>query len=422
MTILDREAGSTRSSVDAWDRCHDLAVAAMSAVNLATVTLVEAIGELLTTEAHAGSGLTPEHWVRWKANVSRHRAEGLLRIAQRRDELPMCWAAFADGRITEDAMTRISRRVPAERDRQVAGLAPLLMISQLTRLLASLPELPDPDAPDADSNGRRRSAQVQTYADGWGEGHVLLPPDEWATFLVGLTAARDTEFRDRADLAADAEVSAADLQQVGWADAYLRMASEAADALDATLQRTGHRGERHQVVLHHDLDAHGGYGSGRLHLGEHVADSVARYLACDAKVLVYLYRDGKLVGITPSERTPNRRLRRYLEHRDGGCAHPLCDQKRWLHAHHLKHWRDGGLTIPPNLVCLCPRHHRQLHLGELLIDGDPEGGTLRFRDGLGRVISPPGFGAAELPPTAPIRSAYEPPCHERLDARWFAWS
>jgi hypothetical protein len=302
----------------------------------------------------------------------------------------------------------------------VAGLASVLMISQLTRLLSSLPELPDPEGKSPEE--RRRTAQLRTHADGWGEGHLVLPPDEWAVFVAGATAGRDAEFRDRADLPADAEVADVEARQISWADGLVRMASEATDALDATFQRTGYRGERHQVVLHHDLDAHGGYGPGQLHLGGHVTDALARYLACDAKVLVYLYRDGKLVGITPSERTPNRRQRRYLERRDGGCAHPLCGQRRWLHAHHLQHWEDGGPTIPANLVCLCPLHHRQLHHGDFTIHGDPEAGTLRFTDRHGRAIEPPGFGAAELPPTAPMRSAYEPPSHERLDARWFAWS
>jgi hypothetical protein len=36
--------------------------------------------------------------------------------------------------------------VPADRDMDVAALAPEMLVSQLDRLLASLPELPDPDA------------------------------------------------------------------------------------------------------------------------------------------------------------------------------------------------------------------------------------------------------------------------------------
>ena len=421
MTAVDQLSGPSPHD-QAWDRCHAAAVAAVSVMNLGTVALVETISDLLDTEAWAGWGITsPEHWVCWKANVSKHRAEGLVQVARRRTELPACWALFAAGRLTEDAMVRIAKRVPATRDVEVAGLAPSLMISQLTRVLSSLPERTDPAAPPLPE--RERAVRVHTHPDGWGEGHLSLPPDEWALMLVGLTAARDAEFRDRQDLPTDAPVVDVDARTITWADAAVRMASEAADALDATLQRTGHRGERNQVVLHHHVQAGGSLEPGRLHLAGHVSDAVARYLACDAQVIVMAYQDGKLLGINPSERTPNRRLRRYLEHRDGGCAHPLCVQKRWLHAHHIQHWEDNGLTVPSNLLCLCPVHHRALHHGDFSIDGNPEDGTLAFTDRFGRPIEPPHRGANPLPhPPQSMRPSYEPPCGERLNPRDFNWN
>jgi hypothetical protein len=133
--------------------------------------------------------------------------------------------------------------------------------------------------------------------------------------------------------------------------------------------------------------------------------------------------NGRLLGIVPSERTPNRKHRRYLERRDQGCAHPLCTQTRWLHAHHIQHWEDGGPTIPSNLICLCPTHHRQLHHGDFTITGDPEAGPVTFTDRLGHRIEPPHFGAQQLPPPQPpTKTTYVPPCGERLNARDFAWN
>ena len=46
-------------------------------------------------------------------------------------------ALFEQGRLGEDAMVRIARRVPASRDDEVAALAPELLIAQLDRLLRS---------------------------------------------------------------------------------------------------------------------------------------------------------------------------------------------------------------------------------------------------------------------------------------------
>jgi hypothetical protein len=388
----------------------------MSAMNLAAAQLVDTVVMLIDTRGWVGGGISSiESWVCWKANVSKHRAEGLVRIARRREELPVCWEAFREGRLTEDAMVRIARRVPTERDEQVCGLALLTSIAQLTRLLSSLPELPD-SQPKPD---RQRFLRTHTHADGWLEGEFSLPPDEGALVTAALTAARQAEMDDRNEGRAKDEPPL----QVSWADGLVRLATEGTDALDATFQRTGHRGERNQVVLHHDVNPDGTLGPGQLHLGGFLPDSVARYLACDAQVTVMITCNGRLLGIVPSERTPNRKLRRYLEHRDGGCAHPLCTQQRWLHAHHIWHWEHGGPTVPSNLICLCPAHHRQLHHSDFTITGDPEAGPVTFTDRFGHRIEPPQYGAEALPPPQPSNGpTYVPPCGERLNARDFAWN
>ena len=131
----------------AWRAAEATAVDVMGAVNAAVARLVSAVAQLLAVDGWVGAGIrSPEHWVSWKAGVSHGRAEGLVRIARRIDDLPECFALFAAGRLTEDAMARISRRVPAARDTEIAAVAPTLLISQLDRLLRSLPEQPDGSA------------------------------------------------------------------------------------------------------------------------------------------------------------------------------------------------------------------------------------------------------------------------------------
>jgi hypothetical protein len=52
--------------------------------------------------------------------------------------------------------------------------------------------------------------------------------------------------------------------------------------------------------------------------------------------------------------------------RDRGCLR--CGQKpRFCHAHHIVGWASGGLTDLDNLCLLCPRCHRDLHLGRYQI-------------------------------------------------------
>ena len=254
--------------------------------------------------------------------------------------------------------------------------------------------------------------------DGWLRGQFCLPADEGALVRLGLTSARDAEFRDRNDLPdpdpdADTDpVEAAGARAVSWADGLVRMASEAADALDPTYRRTGQRGERNTVVLHIDVDPDGTLGPAQLEMGPVVPDPVARFLACDAQVQVMAYRLGQLIGIHPTERTPNRAMRRYLARRDQGCTHPLCTQRLWLHAHHIVFWEHGGPTEPHNLVLLCPRHHRALHLGEFSIVGNPEARHRALPRPLGpshRPARPRPTRPRAAPQWRPPREARRPP-------------
>jgi hypothetical protein len=56
-------------------------------------------------------------------------------------------------------------------------------------------------------------------------------------------------------------------------------------------------------------------------------------------------------------------IRRALQRRDGGCRFPGCTCTRFVDAHHIHHWADGGATHMNNLVLLCRHHHRLVHEG-----------------------------------------------------------
>jgi Domain of unknown function (DUF222)/HNH endonuclease len=90
---------------------------------------------------------------------------------------------------------------------------------------------------------------------------------------------------------------------------------------------------------------------------------VARRLACDAKVIpAVLGAASEPLDIGRSSYTVPAAMRRALILRDGGCAFPGCGRPyQWCHAHHIKHWADGGDTALDNLVLLCGRHHRLIH-------------------------------------------------------------
>ncbi|MFZ5851516.1 MAG: HNH endonuclease signature motif containing protein, partial [Actinomycetota bacterium] len=44
------------------------------------------------------------------------------------------------------------------------------------------------------------------------------------------------------------------------------------------------------------------------------------------------------------------------------CTAPGCDRPpAACHAHHLRHWADGGPTTLANGTLLCRHHHQQIH-------------------------------------------------------------
>jgi hypothetical protein len=95
---------------------------------------------------------------------------------------------------------------------------------------------------------------------------------------------------------------------------------------------------------------------------------------------------------------------------------PGCGATRGLHAHHIVHWHDGGLTELSNLVLVCPYHHRSHHRGGITITGpahrlvitDSEGQTLHAAS----LARPP----TTTPPDVP---SYPGPTGERADWWWY---
>ncbi|NMN98196.1 HNH endonuclease signature motif containing protein [Antrihabitans stalactiti] len=92
----------------------------------------------------------------------------------------------------------------------------------------------------------------------------------------------------------------------------------------------------------------------------------ARRIACDSVVHpIVMDENGSPLNLGRSVRTANRKLRRALVARDGGCAFRGCGRPAaWCDAHHIQHWIDGGATDLDNLVLLCRFHHRLIHHSE----------------------------------------------------------
>ena len=128
--------------------------------------------------------------------------------------------------------------------------------------------------------------------------------------------------------------------------------------------------------------------------GDRLSDASMRRHACDAEVswvgvrrrgeqcrasdeaqaLAALHRElddlppalgglpAQVLAAGRSSRLVTAAQRRALVARDRGCTVPGClAPPSRCHAHHVRHWIDGGPTDLDNLTLLCPAHHRHLH-------------------------------------------------------------
>ncbi|WP_426571984.1 hypothetical protein [Aquihabitans sp. McL0605] len=407
--------------------CGEVAVV-MGAVNVGHGRLVELARYAIDEGLTSGTGIqSPAHWVAWRSRVSLARAKDIVRLAARADEVPCAVAALVAGELTLDQAAMIARHVPAEFDESCTRFAKIATVSQLRKALPRYGF----DKPEKADTERRECATGTDDASWWLHGR--LPEDQGAVVDQALRAKRDDLYRQRrADRPEGTEVP-----PVSLADALLALAEDALDAGGAA------RPGSDRYLVHAHLEA-GPDGTLQLatHLGLPLPDHQRRLILCDCS-LRGIVRDGLTpLGAGRKTRVINRRMRRAVEHRDGGCAVPGCGRTVGLEIHHIWHWEDGGLTETHNLVCLCRAHHRSHHLDELAITGNPDlprgtPGALELHDQAGRLLSPtgtpipripqassrpatttPGDGATEAARAAGLRpGSYQPPVGEPMRLR-----
>ncbi len=111
-----------------------------------------------------------------------------------------------------------------------------------------------------------------------------------------------------------------------------------------------------------------------------------RRLCCDASVVTVTQdAKGNPLDVGRKHRVVQPALRRALLARDRCCRYPGCTHRKWLDAHHVMHWVDGGKTSLENTLLLCDRHHRLLHEGGYRIRTDHRG-EMFFQTARGKVV------------------------------------
>ncbi|BBY32933.1 hypothetical protein MMIN_09940 [Mycolicibacter minnesotensis] len=366
--------------------------------------IVEIAAEIARDELWGATGArSVAALVAWKTGTSPSNAHTIATVAHRLEEFPRCARGMREGRLSLDQVGVIAERAGAGSDEHYAQLAGVATVGQL-RTAVKMEPRPEPGPRPDPRPAITRSSNAEL--DVW---RIALPQTESAMFDAALQSHLDALIaewsHDRDSNSATPDNPPPMPTQL---DAFLSLVEA---GWDSEAQRRPH-GQRTTLVVHLDVEQQ----IGALHLGPLLRESERQYLTCDATCEVWFERAGEVIGCGRSTRTISRRLRRALEHRDHCCVVPGCGATRALHAHHIRHWEDGGATELANLALLCPFHHRLHHRGIITITGPA--GRLLVTDHEGRTLH---TGSLARPPRTSPPAV--PPCPgptgERADWWWY---
>ena len=108
--------------------------------------------------------------------------------------------------------------------------------------------------------------------------------------------------------------------------------------------------DRHQIVVHVAAETlrHRVGGCCEFEDGPSMAAETARRFACDASLVALIENDdGEPLNVGRKTRTISAPLRRLLKRGTRAAAFPAAANSRYVDAHHIEHWANGGETKPP---------------------------------------------------------------------------
>ncbi len=293
-------------------------------------------------------------WLAWRVGLDPGAARERVRVARALGRLPRFAEAIELGELSYAKVRALTRVATPDTEARLLAMGRTVTAAQAERIVRGWPR----DSREADlTESRRRHASraLHVYTDERGMVviHGRLDPEAGAVLLQALTTAQDALFRRdrrREPLSLVPAPEPTPIQQ--RADALLLVAES---ALHHELD-PGAPAERYHVILQVDAA-----GESTLGGGTHVSAETSERLSCDAS-RTWIRRDeeGAPVEVGRKTRTIPPALRRALLHRDQVCRFPGCE-RRFVQAHHIRHWAHGGPTVLSNLVLLCRYHHRAVH-------------------------------------------------------------
>ena len=383
-----RRLARKQSIIDLGDRITELA-AHLDAGEYRFLVLLE---EFCRKKAWETLGLgSCTQWLNWRCGMSLGMAREKIRVARALPDLPRISKLFSEGRISYSkvrAMTRVATPENEDALLMVARHGTASHVEKQVQLYRRVKRIEALKKENERHDHRELSWRIDE--DGYWVFRGRFTPEQGAVIKQALEKAQEAVWEPE---------NTEDVESSEPARNYHRphpVATRRADALERIADsylaggendRAG--GDRYLVNLHTDIETLRADGTGaEAELDEccHVPAETSRRLACDAS-LVHWHEtaEGEPLNVGRKTRTIPPAIRRALHRRDRGCRFPGCSCTRFVDAHHLRHWADGGETRMENLVLLCRRHHRLVHEGGFGVSMN-QNGQVEFTRPNGEVI------------------------------------
>ena len=374
-------------------------------IHAATYQLLCLIREFDSASGWEGFGmLSCAHWLNWRCGLSLGAAREKVRVAHALVGLPQISAAFEQGTLSYSKVRAMTRVATPENESELMNIALHGAAAHIEKLVRCYRRIRDGQSLER-AAAQHQARGLYYYHDDAGSLVITarFTPEQGAVVLKAIQASLDAFEADAAGDNLDKDIgenlnpagrqpSTAELDVTAGmsrvipeprespsqrrADAWVRLAEAASTAKCIPASAP----ERYQVVVHIPQPSPDTHQDMACTLDDNptIALDTALRLACDASVIhISEDRDGNPLHVGRKTRSISPALRRALKHRDGGCRFPGCTHTRFVHAHHVEHWADGGQTNIENLVTLCGRHHRLVHEGGFGLETGP-GGKLNF--------------------------------------------
>ena len=363
--------------------------AAHAEVGRAHRTLLACIAEVDGSEAWRDSGARDiAHWVGMRYGVSCWKAHRWIAAAHALGRLPRLSGALEHGELGIDKVVELARFAAAEAEGDLIRWAKAVSCSTVRRRADLAARITTEADVQAD---RARSVSWWYFDEGRRFGlEAEMPAAQGAIVARALQRAAE-------GIPTMPDEEGACFASARRADALVALCS-ARIANDPDPDRA-------TVVVHAQLDglARGGAGC-EVEDGPVIHPEIVKRLLCNARVqTVFEDRAGRVLGLGRMSREPSAWMIRQIRYRDRECGFPGCGARRYIEAHHVVWWSDGGRTDLDNLLLICSFHHRLVHELGWSVSRDVDGTVGWFRPGGVRYRAGPSMGVGA--DTAPALTA-----------------